>query len=306
MRADFLGFVQKQEQDPMHNVQQNLAELDARQATQQHARAFWLGELIAALDAETLSERDRLLSLCEQLLPTDDERDCYASAQRAADMLSLCAELAAHYPAGYEQAFAALFGEHEPILPDAQCRVAYVANPYTEQAFMELTGFIKERRVAYFHGFEDVCQEVRSGLCEYGILPVESTQEGLMAGLLRLIELYDLRICALCYVPSPQGGSTAFALVRRHLLPAQSATHQILEILLSPASPEDTGRLIGIAALCGHELLHAATYQGQDGEQFRLRFALRSAMLYPFLLYLLLFCADVTPIGFYPIRNLTK
>ena len=302
MRTEFLGFTQTQAQDPLQNVQQNLAELNARQIPQQHARAFWLGELVASLDQETLSDRDRLLMLCEQLLMEDGERNYYATALHAADVLSLCTELAACYPAGYEQAFAALFGEQDPIAPDAQGRVAYVANTYTEQAFMELTGFIKERRVAYFHGFEDVCQEVHSGLCEYGILPVESTQEGLMAGLLRLIELYDLRICALCNVSNPQGGSTAFALVRKQLIPVPPTARQSLDILLSPTFPEDTGNLIGMATLCGHTLLHAATYGGQDGEQFRLRCSLNPPMLYPFLLYLLLFGADITPIGFYTIK----
>ncbi len=302
MRTEFLGSAQSYEQDPLHNVQQNLAELDARLAAQLHARAFWLGELIASLDQETLLDRDRLLLLCEQLLAENETQDCYAQAMHAADLFSLCNELAARFPAGYEQAFAALFGEHESFSPDAQGRVAYVANSYTEQAFMELTGFIKQRRVAYFHGFEDVCQEVRSGLCEYGILPVESTKEGLMAGLWRLIELYDLRICALCYVPTPQSGSTAFALVRRHLSPTPSTQHQILDILLSPASPTDTGNLIATASLGGHALLHAATYEGQDGEQMRLQLAIYPAALYPFLLYLLLFCADVTPIGYYTIK----
>ena len=302
MRTAYFSFAQAHAQDPMQNVQQNLSELDARQSAQLHARSFWLAELVASLDRDTLADRDRLLSLFEQLVGEEPPQGVYAQAVQAADRLCFCQELAAHFPAGYEHAFRALFGEHEPVLPDAQGRVAYVSNTYTEQAFMELTGFIKQRRVAYFHGFEDVCQEVHSGLCEYGILPVASTQEGLMAGLLRQIELYDLRICALCYVPSPQGGSTAFALLCRHLPPTQPTSSQNLDILLSPTSQEDPGRLIGTAALCEHQLLHAAAFEGQDGEQFRLQFGLNPIMVYPFLLYLLLFAADITPIGFYTVK----
>ncbi len=302
MNGDFLAYAMGAEQDPTENVRQNLAELDQRHAAQHRARAFWLGELIAALDADTLADRDRLTALCEQLLSPETAQDCYRTATHFADTQALCTELAARYPAGYEQAFAALFGEHEAVSPEAYGRVAYVANSYTEQAFMELTGFIKGRRVAYFHGFEDVCQEVHSGLCEFGILPVESTADGVMAGLLRQIELYDLRICALCHVPTPQSGSTAFALVRRTLAPAQPSSRRCIDFLLSPAAPEDTGRLIGIAALGGHALLHAATYEGQDGELFRLRFSVEPSTFYPFLLYLLLFCTDITPIGFYTIK----
>ena len=302
MRTAYFGFAQAHEQDPTQNVQQNLSELDARQSAQLNARSFWLGELVSSLDQDTLADRDRLLSLFEQLVAEAPPQGVYAQAVQAADRICFCQELATRFPAGYEHAFCALFGEHEPVLPDAQGRVAYVSNTYTEQAFMELTGFIKQRRVAYFHGFEDVCQEVHSGLCEYGILPVASTQEGLMAGLLRQIELYDLRICALCYVPSPQGGSTAFALLCRRLTLTQPTSSQGLDILLSPSSQEDLGKLIGTAAFCKHRLLHAATYEGQDGEQFRLQFGLNPTMVYPFLLYLLLFAADITPIGFYTVK----
>ena len=302
MNGDFLAYTRDYGQDPIENVQQNLAELQTRQAALHRARAFWLGELIEDQDAEALPVADQIQDIFEQLTDNDSEQNCYVSAMQHADPIALCTEIAAHCPALYEQAFADLFGTHQAPSPEAQGRVAYVANSYTEQAFMELTGFIKGRRVAYFHGFEDVCQEVRSGLCEYGILPVESTADGVMAGLLRLIELYDLRICALCYVPTPQSGSTAFALVRATLPVGQPSAQHCIDLLLSPASPTDVGQLISVASLCSHQLLHASTYTGQDGELFRLRFAVEPLAFYPFLLYLLLFCADVTPIGFYTVK----
>lgn len=299
MNGDYLAYAGAYEHDPASNVQQNLAELNARHRRLHRARAFWLGELISVLDKDVLPTADRVQDLCEQLTAQDGASDLYAAALQSADLLALCHEVAARYPAGCEQAFSALFGEYEPPSPEAQGRVAYVANSYTEQAFMELTAFIKNRRVAYFHGFEDVCQEVRSGLCEYGILPVESTFEGVMAGLMRQIELYDLRICALCYVPTQQSGSTAFALVCRTLPAQQPSSRHCIDLLLSPVTPEETGRLISVAALCSHTLLHASTYTGEDGELFRLRLSVNPASHYPFLLYLLFFCADVTPIGFY-------
>jgi hypothetical protein len=264
------------------------------------ARAFWLGELIADREEAELPASDEIQELYDQI--TDDAHDLYDAAVQITDAIALCQEIAARSPSLYESAFADLLGIHDPPSPEAQGRVAYVANSYTEQAFMALTGFIKERRVAYFHGFEDVCQEVRNGLCEYGILPIESTADGVMAGLLRLIELYDLRICALCYVPTLQSGSTAFALVRATLPVLHPADGHCLDLLLSPASPEVTGRLISVATLCSHDLLHTSSYTGEDGELFRLRFAIKPDTFYPFLLYLLLFCADVTPIGIYSVK----
>jgi hypothetical protein len=303
MNGDYLAYVGHGVQDPVSSVQQNLAELDTRQQSLYRARAFWLGELLADQARDTLPLADDLQELLEQLTANSSlAHDSYAAALQYADLLALCSEITAHCPTLYESVFADLFGTYQSPSPEAQGRVAYVENSYTEQAFMELTGFIKNRRVAYFHGFEDVCQEVHSGLCEYGILPVESTADGTMAGLLRLIELYDLRICALCYVPTPQSGRTAFALVRASLPIQQPLQQYCIDLLLSPALPTNAGTLITVATLCSHTLLHASTYTGQDTEQFRLRFAIEPSTLYPFLLYLLLFCADVTPIGFYPVK----
>ena len=302
MNGDFLSYTRDHTQNPVENVQRNLAELDTRQTSLHRARAFWLGELIADQDTDTLPTPDEIADLFEQLTDEENASDCYNAAMQHADKIALCSEIAARYPWGYEATFAEMFGLHESPSQEAQGRVAYVANSYTEQAFMELTGFIKERRVAYFHGFEDVCQEVRNGLCEYGILPVESTADGVMAGLLRLIELYDLRICALCHVPTPQSGSTAFALVRATLPVLQTTSGHCIDVLLSPAMPSDASRLIAAAALCSHDLAHASTYTGEDGELLRLRFSIDPKSFYPFLLYLQLFCADITPIGLYTVK----
>ena len=302
MNGDFLAYTRDFAQDPTHNVQQILAELHARQTALHTARAFWLGELIADQDTDTLPTPDEITELFEQLTADQDTSDCYSAALQHADKIALCNEIAARYPWGYEKVFAELFGTHEPPSPEAQGRVAYVANSYTEQAFMELTGFIKDRRVAYFHGFEDVCQEVRNGLCEYGILPVESTADGVMPGLLRLIELYDLRICALCHVATQQSGSTAFALVRATLPVLQPTSGHCMDLLVFPALPDDTSRLIASAALCSHDLAHASTYTGEDSELLRLRFFIDPNTFYPFLLYLQLFSAEVTPIGLYAIK----
>lgn len=289
--------------DPTESVQENLAELSQRLQPIFLSRAFQLGELIAAgKDLPELPDKDTVQAICEHLFHSEQSTDAYASALYPADLLTLCKEIASAYPEKYESMFSAVFGQHTPPAKEAQSRIAYVANSYTEQAFMELKGLVKQHRVAYFHHFDDVCQEVNNGLCEYGILPVESTAEGLMAGLFRLIELYDLRICALCRIPTANNGYTSFALIRKTLAPVQPQPRHCLDFLYTPASPDDVGTLISAAALCGHTLLHTATYTGNDSEIFRLRFGISPDALYPFLIYLWLFCPDITPIGIYMIK----
>lgn len=302
MRSDFDSYALTAQIDPALTVQQNLNEIQQKQKPLILGRAFQIGELIASLSPDTPPDKDAVQAIFEQLFPSDPSSDSYGTALHYADLVTLCTEIAAIAPDGYTRVFSELFGEPTSSAPQALGRVAYVANSYTEQAFMELTGFIKQRRVAYFHHFDDVCQEVNNGLCEYGILPVESTAEGIMPGLMRLIELYDLRICALCYVPTTQNGRTAFALVRKSLPPMLPTAQHCLDFLFSPADSAETGQLICAAAFCGHTVQHAATYSGQDGELFRFRLSINPDTLYPFLLYLLLFCADITPIGFYIIK----
>ena len=289
--------------DPTETVQENLAEINQRLQPLFLSRAFQLGELIAAgKDLPALPDIDTVQAICEHLFHSLQDKDHYTSALYSADLITLCNEIAVAYPENYDNLFSAVFGQHALPAQEAQSRIAYVANSYTEQAFMELKGLVKQHRVAYFHHFDDVCQEVNNGLCEYGILPVESTAEGLMAGLFRLIELYDLRICALCRIPTANNGYTSFALIRKTLAPVQPQPQHCLDFLYTPASPDDVGTLISAAALCGHTLLHTATYMGNDSEIFRLRFGVNPDALYPFLIYLWLFCPDITPIGIYMIK----
>ncbi len=302
MNGDFRAYALPSSQDSTETVQQNLLEIAKRQQPLHLSRAFHLGELVGELSLSKIPDRDTLLTLCERLFPEDNRANPYATAMRHADLITLCTEIAAAYPDAYNTLFSELFGQDVPLPPDAQGRVAYVQNSYTEQAFMELTGFIKQRRVAYFHHFDDVCQEVREGLCEFGILPVESTAEGLMVGLFRQIELYDLRICALCRIPTANDGYTSFALVRKSLIPLRPQNGHCLDFLCTPTDESEIGEVLGIAALCGHSVQHTATYKALDSETFRLRLGVNPESIYPFLIYLSLFCADISPIGFYSIK----
>ncbi|MBE6675712.1 MAG: hypothetical protein E7594_02605 [Ruminococcaceae bacterium] len=302
MSSDYRAYALPSAHDFTETIHQNLLEIADRQQPLHLARAFHFGELVGELSLSQIPDRDTLLTLYERLFPENRQADPYTIAMRHADLITMCTEIATVYPNAYDALFTDLFGRDTHPASDAEGRVAYVQNSYTEQAFMELTGFIKHRRVAYFHHFDDVCQEVRGGRCEYGILPVESAAEGLLAGLFRLIELHDLRICALCRVPGTNDGYTAFALVRKSLIPVRPQEAYCLDFLCTPANEGEIGEVIGIAALCGHSVLHTATYKGQDSDTFRLRLAISPDTLYPFLIYLSLFCADITPIGFYLIK----
>lgn len=96
----------------------------------------------------------------------------------------------------------------------AKGRVAYMPGALADQAYIRFAEHIPHCRAAVFHGFVDACEEVWGGLCEYCILPLESTTEGKLLGFSRLIIKYRLQIIAVCDVTDAGEETMRFALLR--------------------------------------------------------------------------------------------
>ena len=97
-------------------------------------------------------------------------------------------------------------------------RIAYMKNNYTESAFLKFSKAAANARSAYFQSFEDVCEEVYSGSCEFCILPIESSSEGRLNSFYSMIDRYELKIAATCMVDHHDSQRfTRFALLRKSL-----------------------------------------------------------------------------------------
>lgn len=301
MQADYLHYTTPDRDDGVDTVQANLAETDRRLLRICIERAFHLSELTHELSLSPTPDDQTLSAITERLFMQSREQGAYRTATVFADIVTLCTEIANALPDGYVRVLADLFGEDVPPADSALGRVAYVANNYTEQAFSLLCADIKGCRVSYHHHFDDVCQEVYNGHSQYGILPVQSSAEGMLAGLYRMIARYRLKICAVCRVAGTHDSHTVFALVKRTLYVPEKPVSSCFDFLYTPAKARDVSDLLSVATLFGHQLLYSGSYTGTDGETFRLCISIHADTFYPFLVYLSLFCTDLIPIGAYQV-----
>ncbi len=149
-----------------------------------------------------------------------------------------------------------------PAADAARGRIAYMAGAFADKAYERLSGLVPDARAATFHSFVDACEEVRGGLCEYGILPLENSQSGLLTAFSRLILRYGLYIVAVCDLENgvSPGQFTRFALLRKaadegispspdRLAPGFPPPRflQLLHFTKTPTPPA----LLSAAAFCG-------------------------------------------------------
>ena len=152
----------------------------------------------------------------------------------------------------------------------ARGRVAYMPGAFADKAYMRFAEKIPHCRAAAFHSFVDACEEVRGGLCEFCILPLESTADGKLMGFARLIIKYRLQIVAVCDISGSAGGQesiTRFALLQsagedRDVSPVSSpfATppNPYLELLHMTANPPYS-EIMAAAEFCGLSLVRIDT-----------------------------------------------
>ena len=212
----------------------------------------------------------------------------------------------------------------------ARGRVAYMPGAFADKAYMKFAEKIPHCRAAGFHSFVDACEEVRGGLCEFCILPLESTADGKLMGFARLIIKYRLQIVAVCDIRGSAGGrenTTRFALLQsagedRERFPASplfaGQENPYLELLHVTANPP-YNEIMAAAEFCGLTLVRIDTLPADgiseilEAEEWLTRPASlapcplistvwqnKTADLSSFLCYLVLENSDDFIIGLYP------
>ncbi len=167
-----------------------------------------------------------------------------------------------------------------PLPGTARGRIAYMAGAFADKAYLRLAATVPGARAAAFHSFVDACEEVRGGLCEYCILPLENTASGKLTAFARLILRYRLCTVAVCDLENgaTEGQITRFALLRRAPesglsdvdtppdAPAESDrtnAPRYLELLHTVGDPA-VSELLGAAAFCGLKLSRIDTLPPMD------------------------------------------
>lgn len=172
-----------------------------------------------------------------------------------------------------------------PLPAMARGRIAYMPAAFADKAYLRLSALVESPRAAATASFVDACEEVRSGLCEYCILPLENTHSGRLTVFTRLILRYDLQVVAVCDLENgaAEGQITRFALLRAaregefpaplRLPPAEEPLY--LE-LIHYGDPAGLTALLAAAEFCGVRLCRVDTlprFEEFDGEEGEATFA---------------------------------
>ena len=202
-----------------------------------------------------------------------------------------------------ENLLAALFPDAEEIAPNANGRIVYQRNRYTDDAYLSFANLVPGARAAYVHSFHAACEEVYNGHCEYCILPLENAVEGELVGFAKLISQYDLKIAACCDIMGTDASrQTRFALLRRNMLPFLAGDlkkNEFFRFSLPVLQSISVSDILSAAKFYGLQFISMNTLPQGESAYFNLTFAIRGGDIYPFLLYLATVAPQYTPIGIY-------
>ena len=151
-------------------------------------------------------------------------------------------------------------------------RIAYMPAVFADKAYLALSAVVENPRAAATASFVDACEEVRSGLCEYCILPLENSHSGKLTSFTRLILHYGLRIVGVCDLENgaAEGQITRFGLLRAAAgdVPAPlSLPTEGEPLYLEFVHTEDAIRLSDLlvaAEFCGLRLCRVDTLPSSD------------------------------------------
>lgn len=164
-----------------------------------------------------------------------------------------------------------------PLPAAVRGRIAYMPAAFADKAYLKLAVAVNNPRAAATASFVDACEEVRGGLCEYCILPLENTHNGKLTAFTRLILRYNLQVVAVCDLENgaTEGQITRFALLKSAegdfpapLTPPAKGEPLYLEFIHRDGTPSLTD-LLAAAEFCGMTLCRLDTlprFDGGDGD----------------------------------------
>lgn len=190
-------------------ARRNLSEVDRRQRILSEER-----ELLANSLAD---------SLCEELedLGVDELYERFLSAfpmptigDKVIFFSSLC-----EYAKKKEETESLAFEADQPVTPGSHGKIAFVRNIHNDIALESFSSYVAFPKQVQKQSFEDCCEAVSSGECEFALIPIENSSDGKMFGFYSLIDRYSLHICATCTVDSEDLSKVViYALVGRNLV----------------------------------------------------------------------------------------
>lgn len=150
-----------------------------------------------------------------------------------------------------------------PSLLESGAHIAYFRNTYSDLAFRRFAKELSDPTVLYRESFAAVCEEVYADRCDFAILPVESSRDGVLSVTQKLVTKYELAPVFYCTVPTTDDGTLTFGLfASAPLVPPKADS---LEILLFSDKEETLSRLLVSASTLGISLKSLSVLSSAQG-----------------------------------------
>ena len=202
-----------------------------------------------------------------------------------------------------------LFSENDhSISEDAAERIAYLKNSYNDTAYMQFSTLFSAPRAAYYGSISDVCESVYNGICEYCILPLETSGDGKLLSFYEMILKYGLKINAV-YDLDGERGYTRYALLSKtfafqNTSLKSKSRNRYFEFIFNEKDGISLEDLLEASSFCSMKLrridtLNLSAEKNGKNEYFCPIFKTDGADLQTFFAFLTTDCPDYIPVGLY-------
>ena len=96
-----------------------------------------------------------------------------------------------------------LFGSD--VFPVSERRIYYSKSPYTDAALVKFSSLLSAPVLCAETDLQAICEAVSSEEHSYGVLPISDSVDGELPAFVRMIHAYQLKICAVCDIPTSDG-----------------------------------------------------------------------------------------------------
>ena len=183
-----------------------------------------------------------------------------------------------------------------------KAKIAYWAsNRYSRLAYNRFSSLSEAAEHIAAESFSDVCELVSDGDSDFGILPIENSTDGRLVGFYRMLDKYDLKICAVCNIEDDTGEHfTRFALISRTLCRFDNTRSRSIELSATSSNATQILEIIAIAEHWGmpvKRLSSVPLYYRGNACIDTVTLALSDKTAASFFIYLYLFGKDINILG---------
>ncbi len=194
----------------------------------------------------------------------------------------------------------------ESVPSEALNKISYMKNKYTDKALSVFSSLLGTNRSSLANSFAISCDEVVSGNCEFALLPVENSTDGVLYSFYSLIEDNELNIFATCEITDihDEFKSTRFALVCKNptnVVPRKNHS-RYFEFIYTADDNISVCDILSAAKQCGLRLiLHNSIPIPYKTEEYRghFIFCADNSSLDVYLLFLSVFAVQYISLGIY-------